>query len=147
MIRDKLNQRDANMLNEMRDTIGRFNEKQGWRNKSDDLHDLVGFGDTSDTHKARHKTIDNYLAGTMIALIHSELSEALEGLRKDLMDDHLPHRKMVEVEMADVLIRLFDFCDYFRLDLGNATVEKDEYNKKRSDHKFENRMAEGGKKF
>lgn len=43
------------------------------------------------------------------ALIVSELCEALEGERKDRMDDHLPHRKMAEVEMADTVIRVFDF--------------------------------------
>jgi hypothetical protein len=32
--------------------------------------------------------------GELLALIHSEISEALEGERKDLMDDKLPHRKM-----------------------------------------------------
>ncbi|WP_272657375.1 hypothetical protein [Providencia sp. PROV118] len=29
--------------------------------------------------------------GTLLCLIHSEISEAMEGERKDLMDDHLPH--------------------------------------------------------
>src|SRR5579885_1179488 len=35
------------------------------------------------------------------------LSRALEGHRKDKMDDHLPHRKMFEVELADACIRIF----------------------------------------
>lgn len=83
----------------------------------------------------------------MIALIHSELSEGLEGLRKNLMDDHLPHRKMVTAEMADVLIRVFDFADAFDLNLGDVVVEKDAYNHHREDHKLENRMKDGGKKF
>lgn len=48
--------------------------------------------------------------GEMICLIHSEISEAMEGERKNLMDDKLPHRKMAEVELADALIRLFDFA-------------------------------------
>lgn len=42
-------------------------------------------------------------------LIVSELSEAMEGARKDLMDDHLPHRTMEEVEIADTLIRCLDY--------------------------------------
>ena len=37
----------------------------------------------------------------LLALAISELSEALEGERKELMDDKLPHRKMAEVELAD----------------------------------------------
>lgn len=41
-------------------------------------------------------------------LISTEIAEATEGERKDLMDDHLPHRKMAEVELADALIRTLD---------------------------------------
>lgn len=42
-------------------------------------------------------------------LIVSELSEALEGVRKNLQDDHLKQYKAFDVEMADFLIRCFDF--------------------------------------
>lgn len=85
--------------------------------------------------------------GTLIALCHSELSEALEGARKDLMDDHLPHRKMLEVELADCMIRIFDIAGLLDLDLGGAIADKHHYNANRADHKRENRAADGGKKF
>lgn len=85
--------------------------------------------------------------GEMLALNHSEVSEALEGYRKTLQDDHLPHRKMVEVELADVLIRVFDLAEYLQLDLGGALVEKLEYNQNRADHKLAARAAENGKRF
>lgn len=45
---------------------------------------------------------------TKMQLISTEIAEATEGFRKDLMDDHLPHRKMEEVELADALIRTLD---------------------------------------
>ena len=45
-----------------------------------------------------------------LQLVSTELAEATEGERKDLMDDHLPHRKMGEVELADALIRLLDLA-------------------------------------
>lgn len=48
--------------------------------------------------------------GELFMLVVSELSEAMEGHRKDLMDDKLPHRKMAEVELADALIRLLDIA-------------------------------------
>jgi hypothetical protein len=63
-----------------------------------------------------------------IALIHSELSEAVEGIRKDAMDDKLPHRKMEEVELADALIRMEDYVGFYDLDLGGARDEKEAYN-------------------
>lgn len=85
--------------------------------------------------------------GEMIALMHSELSEALEGVRKDKMDDHLPHRKAVEVELADLLIRVFDYCGGCGLDVGGALCEKMAYNQQRADHKIENRLKPNGKKF
>lgn len=86
-------------------------------------------------------------AGTMIALIHSEISEALEGVRKGLMDDHLPTRPMHEVEMADAIIRIMDYCGKYNLDIGGAIVEKLFYNTQRADHKLENREKVGGKVF
>lgn len=85
--------------------------------------------------------------GEMIALMHSELSEALEGVRKSKMDDHLPHRRSVEVEMADAVIRIMDFCAGRGLDLGGAIMEKLAYNWHRQDHTLEARREAGGKKF
>lgn len=54
----------------------------------------------------------------MLILSASELGEATEGLRKDLQDDHLPHRSMFEVEMADFIIRNLDWLGR-ELDRGN----------------------------
>jgi NTP pyrophosphatase (non-canonical NTP hydrolase) len=83
----------------------------------------------------------------MLCLIHSEVSECLEGIRKDCMDDHLPHRKMEEVELADVVIRIADYCGGFNIDLEGAIKEKMKYNAQRADHKMSNRLKEGGKKI
>lgn len=86
-------------------------------------------------------------AATKIALMHSELSETLEGLRKGLKDDHLPHRNAEEVELADVLIRIFDYAAWREFDIAGAVAEKLAYNENREDHKPEARAKAGGKKF
>lgn len=85
--------------------------------------------------------------GEVIALMHSELSEALEAWRKDLMDDHLPHRHGIEVEFADVIIRIMDTAGAMKLDLAGAIKEKFAYNQTRADHKIENRKKRNGKKI
>jgi len=85
--------------------------------------------------------------GEMLMLIVSEVAEAMEGERKNLMDDHLPHRPMAEVELADAIIRIMDYAGRWNYDIGGAVIEKLEYNRNRADHKIENRKKDGGKKF
>ena len=59
-----------------------------------------------------------------LQLVNTEIAEATEGVRKGLMDDHLPHRIMEEVELADAIIRLLDLAgrygwDYDELAIGD----------------------------
>ena len=116
-------------INELRDRCHNAAIQNGWHT-----------GEIDEKNINLHK-------GLMISLIHSEISEALEGERKGIMDDHLPDRPMAEVEMADAVIRIMDYCGKFGYDIGGAIEEKLEYNAKRADHKRENRNKEGGKKF
>lgn len=85
--------------------------------------------------------------GTLLCLVHSEISEAMEGDRKDLMDDHLQNRKMVEVELADAIIRILDIAGAKGFDIEGAITEKLEYNRTRADHQRSSREAEHGKKY
>lgn len=85
--------------------------------------------------------------GELLMLIVSEVSEAMEGERKGLMDDHLPHRRMAEVKLADVLIRVFDYAGAYGYDLDGAVAEKRAFNATRADHQVEARLAAQGKKW
>lgn len=77
----------------------------------------------------------------------SELSEGMEGYRKGLMDDHLPHREMLEVELADAIIRIGDLAGALGYNLAETVREKMAYNAQRADHKPGNRTQVNGKKF
>ena len=91
--------------------------------------------------------IANNVVGTKLALIHSEVSEAMEGHRKGKMDEHLPHLPSINVELADAYIRICDLAGAMNIDLGQAVAEKMAYNATRADHKPENREAPGGKAY
>lgn len=87
------------------------------------------------------------LVAEKLALVHSEVSEALEGHRKSLPDDKLPNRPMIEVELADAMIRILDLAGALKLDIGGAIQEKRAYNQTRLDHKVENRILDNGKAY
>ena len=70
--------------------------------------------------------------GDFIALIHSEASEALEGFRNgNPPDKHCPEFSSIEIELADVVIRVFDYCGHSGINLANAIEAKHEFNKTR----------------
>ena len=85
--------------------------------------------------------------GELLMLTVTELAESLEGDRKNLMDDKLPHRPMREVEIADAVIRLLDIAGGLKMDLGGAFEEKMAYNAVRKDHSREHRLQADGKKY
>ena len=117
------------MLNKLAKDIYEENKKRGW------------WSDPK-TGKPIKRNV-----GELLCLVHSEVTEAMEGYRKQLKDDKLPHRDMFEVELADVLIRVFDIAGAFKMDIEGAVNEKLEYNRKREDHKVSERLKKGGKKF
>lgn len=82
---------------------------------------------------------DNF--GEKIALMHAELSEALEGYRKNItVSDHIPEFTPVEEEFADAIIRMMSFSAANNLRLAEAIVAKQDFNNSRP-------YKHGGKKF
>lgn len=100
------------------------------------------------THPDGSSITDNpYCFSNKLMLVVSELAEAMEGDRKGIKDDKLPHRDMREVELADAVIRIFDLAGAYNMDLGGAIAEKLHFNQQRADHKPENRTKAGGKAY
>jgi len=71
--------------------------------------------------------------GELIALMHSELSEALETLREPQKpSEHIPQFTGLEEELADAVIRIFDYAAARRVRLGAAIMAKADFNKTRA---------------
>ena len=133
----------AEALNFLSETIHERNVQAGWWTNLRTGESLEGYieGEEPTLANAKRDVLN------LLCLVHSEISEAAEGVRKNLMDDKLTHRTMVEVELADAMIRMFDIAGAHNLDLGGALVEKLGFNAVRPDHQIENRKSENGKKM
>ena len=88
-----------------------------------------------------------YVVATKLMLTVSEVAEAMEGHRKGLNDDKLKDRPMIEVELADAVIRICDLAGALGLDLGGAIAAKIDFNATRPDHQTVNRRKPGGKAY
>jgi hypothetical protein len=94
---------------------------------------------------------------TKLLLIHSEISEAMEGLRRGGLtnpqpDSHLPQYPAFAVELVDAVIRILDLAgavvvEGWRLNFLEILLAKHQYNQKRADHNRETRRQPGGKLF
>ena len=78
--------------------------------------------------------------GEMIALMHSELSEALEGDRKPHPDKHVPAFDNLAVELADCVIRIMEFGHARDVPVAQALIAKAQANAARP-------YKHGGKKY
>jgi hypothetical protein len=83
---------------------------------------------------SEREAFEAMLFGQKTALIHSEISEALEAFRHgNPPDSHIPQHKGAVVELADAMIRIFDTCEEYGwgAELLQAMRAKMDYNKSR----------------
>jgi NTP pyrophosphatase (non-canonical NTP hydrolase) len=142
-VQSEYNEQEVFVRNGLNVAVAKYHDescKRGWWDV-DHIADLEAVGGSE------YQVALQYQYATKIALIHSEISEAMEGMRKGKMDEHIPTRKSVEVELADALIRIFDLAGAMGLNLGEAVIEKGRYNAIRADHNKDNRGRPDGKKF
>lgn len=69
--------------------------------------------------------------GEALALVHSEISEALEGHRKNLPSEKIEGYDQLTEELADAIIRIMDLAGGLSLDLSDAIIEKIHHNRTR----------------
>ena len=114
----------------------------GWHEEYAELQALIEDGKI--TGKLAERVL-LYFVATKLMLSVSELGEAMEGVRKGRMDDHLPQYTMLGCELADTVIRCMDLAGLLDEPLGEIIAAKLRYNATRADHQPAARDAEGGK--
>jgi NTP pyrophosphatase (non-canonical NTP hydrolase) len=129
-------------INEIRDEVHELARSKGWW---DDCID-PDWG----THYVSHQRI-----AVALALIHSEVSEALEEVRDDHLQTYWVRKSMEDrifsetaekaeaiaagykpeglpIELADVIIRVLDLCGALEIDIEQAIEDKVAYNTTRT---------------
>lgn len=160
------------VLSDLQDMCHMASHKAGWWHHpntglpyipGDDMigDDGVQWHDLRDDTKNLIVAYWPFVIATKIALVHSEVSEALEAHRRGLHDDKLAHRLGLEVELADAMIRQFDVTGAMEhaamlgvvdprlhtMDIGRGFFEKMNFNVDRPDHKIAVRTSVGGKAY
>jgi NTP pyrophosphatase (non-canonical NTP hydrolase) len=116
----------VNVFNDLQAIVGRINMKNGFRTES---QRAIDSGDVQYMRRVQ---------GNALMLIVGEVAEAHEEIRSG----REPHERYespdkpgkpegVPSEIADVVIRCFDFAGAWGIDLGEAILEKIAYNETR----------------
>jgi NTP pyrophosphatase (non-canonical NTP hydrolase) len=117
--------RDPKSVTEWQDRVHSTAVGKGWWERAACLEKAEGESEPSG--------VDFHLVATKIALIHSELGEALEEVRSGRFRAYVKDGKPegMVVELADAAIRIMDLCGGLGLDLEEALRVKAAYNEGR----------------
>lgn len=124
-------------LNTLGNTIYGFNKAKGFWDapveiaKLEEAFNNVETSLSESQATALNSVIEKFSrrnVGELLMLKASELGEAMEADRKNMMDNHLPHLKGFDTEVADCLIRIMDASGGLNLNIGDVVIEKLAYN-------------------
>lgn len=116
-------------LAEWQSGIGSWAQSKGWWER----FEQYGVAEPHSGSLIDGQARNHYIA-SKLALVTSEISEALEALR----EGHVKHYVMsgkpegLEIELADAIIRILDLANALGLDMGRAVAVKMNYNAHRS---------------
>ena len=120
------------MFNELAKKINQgVREKGFWQS----MHRAIALGDA--VHTENSKAIKDAFIAQKLALIMSEVGEALEAMRKNRYG--IGEKDTFEDELADAVIRILDLCGEMKIDLDAQMAWKMAYNAQRE--------AKHGKEF
>ena len=138
---------------ELQQDASAINDKNGFNDPDKQIDGLEGFMSTHPMmmpleFQMLPASMRAARAGLKLDLIHGELGEALEAVRKNLgPDEHIPLFSAEEAEIADAVLRIMNYATDRRLRLAEAIIAKNEFNRNRADHSKDARKSEHGKRF
>jgi NTP pyrophosphatase (non-canonical NTP hydrolase) len=97
---------------------------ESWEYLSADIYQA-----SSDHGFHGNSTVDN--VPTKLMLIVSEIAEAMEAHRTNAPSDKIPQFLGIEEELADAIIRIMDLGHMLSINIAEAVIAKEAYNKSR----------------
>ncbi len=120
-------------FNKCGEVISKWSREKGFWDGQEAISNITARAEMDAIPESELKRLELAVQAEKIALMHSELGEALEAVRHgNPPDDKLPQFDGLTVELADAIIRILDFAGNYRLPIGEAISEKMKFNLQRA---------------